>query len=313
MSYTLGVIAAAIPVIAALPVVAELRRRPLTDLRRSQAPGKCVRLSHGRTHYQLQGPEDGPLVVCIHGLTAPSAVFHALTRHLVAQGKRVLIYDLYGRGFSDRPRGAQTPAFLMQQLEELLAVLDLKGPMTMLGYSLGAVVASAFTAENPKRVSRLVLVAPAGIESDLSSMVDWTLQHPICGSWLFHMVFPKAHRQNVIEGSDNRSEVPEIDQLHLDELKRRGFIRSVLSSLRGCLQEPQEAVHQRIAKLSVPVMAIWGAQDRMVRAGAVEQLDAWNPRVEQDIIPDAWHGLPHTHARELAALMADHDAAMKRA
>ncbi|MCA0940407.1 alpha/beta hydrolase [Yangia mangrovi] len=308
MSYMLGAIGVALPLLAALPGIGELRRRKLDNSRRIEATGQFARLSLGDTHYSLLGPETGELVVCIHGLTAPSVVFKALARHLAAEGKRVLIYDLYGRGYSDRPHALQTPAFLTRQLHELLSALQLQGPVTLLGYSLGATVAVQFAAEMPERVSRLVLLAPAGIESELSPIVDWTAQHRGLGDWLFHMVFPKAHRQNVFESSDSRSEVPEIDRLHLAELDRRGYVRSVLSSLRGCLQEPQEAQHRRIAGLGIPVLAIWGGQDQMVRAGTMEQLSTWNPHAEQRLIEDAWHGIPHTHASELARLICAKEA-----
>ncbi len=303
MSYVLGAVAVALPLLAALPGIGELRRRKLDSTRRSEAPGRFARLSQGETHYCLTGPEDGELVVCIHGLTAPSVVFKALARHLAAQGKRVLIYDLYGRGYSDRPRALQTPGFFTRQLHELLSALELRGPVTLLGYSLGATVAVQFAAEMPERVSRLVLLAPAGIESELSPIVDWTAQHRVVGDWLFHMVFPKAHRQNVIESSDARSEVPEVDRIHLAELERRGYVRSVLSSLRGCLQEPQEAQHRRVAGLGIPMLAIWGGQDRMVRSDGMEQLQSWNPSVELRLIEDAWHGVPHTHASEVARII----------
>ncbi|MBE9636085.1 alpha/beta fold hydrolase [Salipiger mangrovisoli] len=303
MSYTLGAIALALPLLAALPGIGELRRRKLDRTCQTEAPGQFARLSQGDTHYSLTGPEGGDLVVCIHGLTASSVVFKALARHLAAQGKRVLTYDLYGRGYSDRPRAIQTPAFLTRQLHELLGALKLEAPFTLLGYSLGATVAVQFAAEMPERVTRLVLLAPAGIESDLSPIVEWTAEHRGLGDWLFHMVFPKAHRQNVIESSDARSEVPEIDRVHLAELERRGYVRSVLSSLRGCLLEPQEAIHRRIAGLGLPMLAIWGGQDRMVGAGSIEQLAAWNPAVEQRVIEDAWHGIPHTHALQVAQLV----------
>ena len=303
MSYLLGAIGVALPLLAALPGIGEFRRRKLDDIRRLEAPGQFVRLSQGETHYTLLGPEEGELVVCIHGLTAPSVVFKALAGHLGARGKRVLIYDLYGRGYSDRPKALQTPGFFARQLDELLGALKLQGPVALLGYSMGATVAVHFAAEMPDRVSRLVLLAPAGIESELSPIVDWTAQHRGVGDWLFHMVFPKAHRQNVFESSDSRSEVPEIDRLHLAELERRGYVRSVLSSLRGCLQAPQEAEHRRIARLGLPVLAIWGGQDRMVRAGTTEQLSSWNPDAEQRLIEDAWHGIPHTHATEVARMI----------
>src|SRR5690606_17466144 len=42
---------------------------------RTAAPGRFVQLSAGMTHYQLEGPARGRLVVLVHGTTVPSLVW----------------------------------------------------------------------------------------------------------------------------------------------------------------------------------------------------------------------------------------------
>jgi len=88
------------------PLLRDWLRARMDDRARATAPGTFVDLPRGKTHYQWHGPEGGPVIVCIHGLTTPSFVFGPIAAHLAGRGYRVLTYDHYGRGYSYRPRGA---------------------------------------------------------------------------------------------------------------------------------------------------------------------------------------------------------------
>lgn len=81
------------------PTVAEVLRPRMGPSARQSAPGEFAELSRGVTHYQWLGPEGGPLVVCVHGLTTPSFVWEGIAPRLAEAGYRVLTYDLYGRGY----------------------------------------------------------------------------------------------------------------------------------------------------------------------------------------------------------------------
>ena len=128
--------------VAMLPWLREKRRVEMDTEARHGAPGKFVRLSRGLTHYQTSDSARGPWIVLIHGLTTPSFVWEGLVPYLEALGFRVLRYDLYGRGFSDRPKGRQTPEFFVAQLAELLATHEIEEEVTLVGYSMGGVIAT---------------------------------------------------------------------------------------------------------------------------------------------------------------------------
>src|SRR5579862_6348425 len=76
---------------------------PLDDAARKAAGGSYVKLSDGITHYELSGPDTGRLVVLVHGNSVPYYIWDSTTVALRAAGFRVLRYDMYGRGTSDRP------------------------------------------------------------------------------------------------------------------------------------------------------------------------------------------------------------------
>lgn len=285
----------------ALPFVLESRRAEISTLRH-QAPGQFAKLSHGQTHFQWLGPEDGKVVVLIHGLTTPSFVWNALRPQLAARGYRVLSYDHYGRGYSDRPYQAQTTAFFVSHLKELLAHQGVTQPVAIIGYSMGGAVAAAFAAAHPNQVSRAALIAPAGMGHDLGAMAKLAKSLPLIGDWLMALFFPIAHRKGCeAERAAVTSTIPDIFEMQLAEQHRRGFTRSVLSSLRGLLAQDLQPQHRTIAASNIPVLALWGSLDTTIPISRKDILQNWNPNASHHVVNGAGHGLTYTHTDTIAA------------
>ena len=89
----------------------------MDDGARGDAPGKFIKLRRGITHYRRFGPEEGPLVVCVHGLTTPSFVFEGIAEAYVKNDRVVWYMITMGREYSDRPVGLQNRAFLFTTLK----------------------------------------------------------------------------------------------------------------------------------------------------------------------------------------------------
>ena len=171
-----------------LPILKEAIKKKLGEKERTNAPGNFVTLSRGVVHYRWLGAEKGDLVVCIHGLTTPSFVFEGLASHYADIGKRVLVYDHYGRGYSDRPKGKQDKAFFINQLDELLNKLEIKRQkFDLVGYSMGGAIATAYAAHNPNRLNKLILIASAGIGHNLGFSAK-VAKIPLFG-WVLFSIF----------------------------------------------------------------------------------------------------------------------------
>ena len=104
-------------------------REPLAmdDRARRQLPGHFVALSDGYTNYEIVGPERGPVVLLIPGISIPRGVFGRTIAPLAEAGYRVVTFDLYGRGFSDRPRVRYDAALFNRQIDDLLGALRIDG------------------------------------------------------------------------------------------------------------------------------------------------------------------------------------------
>lgn len=286
---------------AALPVYQESKRHP------PALATPLAKLPQGDTYYRWFGPETGPVVVCVHGLSTPSIVFHELAQHLARLGYRVLVYDLYGRGTSANVSGLQTPAFFARHLHDLLDDQGIADDVTLVGYSMGGSICAHVAAETPDRFRKLILLAPAGMGEELGKMARWAAKWPVVGDWAFFLGYPKHMRAGLAKDADDQAKTAGILARQYAELDRRGFVGSVLSSLRGTLRSTQEHAHRRLANTDLPVTAIWGQQDTVIPLRALGTLTGWNPHVRHLVIDGAGHGLPHTHADEVAQSMTGGD------
>ncbi|WP_375688471.1 alpha/beta fold hydrolase [Pseudooceanicola sp. LIPI14-2-Ac024] len=291
-------------IVVLVPLVNEWRKPRMAGRWRAGAPGDMAALSMGATHFRWHGPADAAkTAVCVHGLTTPSFVWDGVAERLVAQGYRVLVYDLYGRGYSDRPAGAQTRAFFLTQLEELIAHEGITGEFTLVGYSMGGSIATCFAAKHPDRVRRLVLVAPAGLGHVTPPFGRFCIAVPGIGDWLFRALFPTSFRRAARKMTRNEGIPAEVSAAQVAEVEMRGFVPAVLSSMRGMLAETLETEHRAIAATGMPVLAIWATRDATIPIKNMGRLATWNRTAQQAQVEGATHWAPITHPDEVARAM----------
>lgn len=94
-----------------------------------------------------------------------------IARDLEKKGCRVMLFDLFGRGWSDGVDNVphDHDLYVGQMLDVLKSSsLDWMGPdaFNLIGYSLGGAIAVNFTAAHNDKVKRLILLAPAGLVDD---------------------------------------------------------------------------------------------------------------------------------------------------
>jgi pimeloyl-ACP methyl ester carboxylesterase len=288
--------------LAAWPWVIERRRPAIGPTERHGASGEFAQLSQGVTHYRWVGPARGPIAVVIHGIASPMISMQAVAEGLGGLGYRVLMYDLYGRGLSDAPKGPQNRAFFLRQLSDLFAYHRLKDDVTIAGYSMGGSIATAFAAENPHHVKRVMLFASGGVITKESRFAAFCRRVPVLGDWV-HGMFVHRRISHAIPERGQTKEIDLVLRAQRRELNRRGYLPAILSSRRGILAENQEAEHRQLGRQGIPVVAIWGGSDPIIPLRAVGLLGLWNRAARQEVVDHADHGLPYTHSTHLVAAL----------
>jgi pimeloyl-ACP methyl ester carboxylesterase len=125
---------------------------------RAKSGASTLRLSDGVTAYHLHGA-DGPWVVLVHGLFTPMDAWEGLAEALAAAGFRVLRFDQFGRGLSERIPFPHTLDRFVRQLGEMLDAFGIEAAHVV-SWSMGGLVAGSFALEHPDRVLRHALIAP---------------------------------------------------------------------------------------------------------------------------------------------------------
>src|SRR5215210_1690086 len=122
---------------------------------------QVLRQLPGAGSITLQGEwlGEGPPVVLLHGLSATRRNVVQGSRALAKRDYRLISYDARGHGASS-PAPSYEYRELVSDLEAVLAELELE-KAALVGSSMGAATAMAFTLEHPERVPALVQITPA--------------------------------------------------------------------------------------------------------------------------------------------------------
>ncbi len=258
----------------------------LTPETRKKLGGTYIQLTGGVTHYQLSGPETAPAVVLVHGNAAPMISWDNNVKALTEAGFRVLRYDIFGHGFSDRPNlKVYNQELYIRQLGELTEALKIQTPFHLAGTSQGGAICAAFAAEFPQKVKKIALLAP--LYDDFSGKKTVKIMQGPFGKLLINMVSPPkaADPSRVLYSGKLKEELLEkiMPQFHY-----KGKKRAVLANLRGNFTDLLP-VYQKLATHKIPILLTWGENDRSIPRESMERLSRLSSPLDYHIIPLASH------------------------
>jgi len=271
--------------------------RPLDDRARAAAPGQFARLSDGWTHYEVQGPERATPVVLVHGFSVPAFIWDPTFEALAGAGFRVLRYDLFGRGYSDRPRGAYDLDRFDRQLVELVDAVGLGLPVDLVGLSMGGALAVGVTDRHPGLVRKLVLVDPVGFPMAMSPGMS-LLRVPLLGEILMFSVVRVSLVSGITRDFSMPEKLPELARRYRVQMTYRGFMRALLSTHRHGLVTSMGDAYARVGRQPRQVLLIWGREDRTAPFSLSTQVRAALPQAEFHPIEGAGH-VPHLERPEV--------------
>lgn len=306
MGWAVIIIAAVIAAAAVWYAVLGLSLKPLDDAARAQAPGQFLQVTDGRLHYVWDGPETGPVVVMVHGFSTPHFIFEQNVSALTERGYRVLRFDHFGRGWSDRPHGPYDIDFYDRALLDLLDGLDLTAPVGLVGLSMGGPIVSEFAARHPERVSRVFLFVPAGLEvAGGDSTAGRIVRLPGIGDLLWRVI---GRGMLLGDPQYNEDGLPEANRLRGDiriQMDYRGYLDALLSTLRHTPMASRTQTYRGLAATGLPVMAVFGADDPTVLPGSADKLRGLVPDATIHMLDDADHGLNYKRFEAANKLLAD--------
>ncbi len=260
-------------------------------------------------YYDSQTP--GPPVVLVHGLGTNLSIWRAVWP-LLRQKARVLAPDLPGFGLSDKQEVPATPSFYAEVLAAWLDTLKL-AQVDVVGLSMGGQIALMMALQHPDRIRRLVLAAPAGIET-FTPEAAAQLKALFTAETIAAMS-PALYAQNVQRNfarwdPDRFGWLLEQRAQMQQRADFRAYAEANARAVAGMLDEP---VFARLPEVPHPTLVVFGEDDQLIPNRffrptetpadilqvALERL----PEAQGFLIPEAGHLLvleqPEVFARQV--------------
>lgn len=275
----------------AILLINDPERHSINNAARASVSGGFVRLENGVTHYEIAGPADGPVVVLTAAFSVPAYLSDSLYHGLADSGFRVLRFDYFGRGWSDRPDLRYDLDTFVRQIDQLLDSLHITTPIHLIGLSFGAAIATQYVDRHSARVRSLIYVDPV---FNTGRQLRKEERSPLAWTWY-----------NVFRGGSEAMAQSQLDDFlhperHPDWVARYRVgqqWKGTRESLRRTRAEIAVAPHQgpllrQLGADPRPVLIIWGRQDTGAPFSSSVSLLAAMPHASLVPVESAGH-LPH--------------------
>ena len=252
---------------------------------------------------------DGPPVVLLHG-AGDNALDWRWVMPALAAGHHVYAPDLPGSPDSARPAADYSPAYFERFVSAFLDALDV-GRATLVGNSLGGLIALRLALSEPERTGALVLVNSAGLGRAINPAFT-SVNVPGLGEaalpfWRTPLgAYQRAWGRTALLFAHPPARVPRewlAEQCRLALLP--GYLEAHLTALRALVSPlgQREVLVDRLPSVKMPTLVVWGARDRVFPECQAREAVVRLQEGSLALIPDCGH-MPHVECPDhfLAAL-----------
>jgi pimeloyl-ACP methyl ester carboxylesterase len=238
----------------------------------------------------VAGQEQHPPLLLLHGYPTSNQLW----RHIIptlAEHFFVIAPDLPGHGRSDKPTDVEYDRELfVGVLEGLADALGLER-FHLVGHDLGGMVALAFAARCPERLSRLVIMdtAPYVEWSPSTRLVIWLARTGLSARLLLTRPLFRLFLQLGVAR-------PRVITAEVAEMYRRPWIADSNGRRAFSLTvavPPERIVEPRanLSRISVPTLVLWAEKDRLFGKRTARRLRDDLPDATMTVVPDCGHFL----------------------
>lgn len=232
-----------------------------------------VKTGYGSTYINISGPGDGYPLVLLHAAGLSSTVWFANIAELSTQ-HRVYAVDVIGdAGKSVADRLLETRTDYAKWLKEVLDGLDIER-CDLLGHSYGGWLTLNMALAYPKRLRKIVLLAPAASFRPLGFITKLILY---LGEF---KIGPPA--RSILKATVSKGTVLEEIFIHLME--------EVTRYCAPASMYPTVFTDEELKQIDLPTLLLIGAAEKIYNPSkAIERAQCRLPNLTAEIIPNAGH------------------------
>lgn len=244
---------------------------------------------YGGVHYRVAGAEGSAPLVFLHDIGAGASSFMWRKNFdALATDFRVYAPDLLGFGLSDKPAGAPYSADLYVALvRDFLEGEARRAPVHLVAAGLSAAFAVRVADEHPALVSSLTLIAPNGASDsrpDLPGAAFYGLLHsPVLGESFYNAMTSERSLRDYARKRlfyDRRFATARLITHYYLTSHQPGAQHAVAAFLSGYLNAD---TREAFARLTQPVMLVWGEDDITTPIAQADALRRLNPQARLEV------------------------------
>lgn len=235
---------------------------------------KFVEVDGVRIHYQEFGATSAQPVLMIHGYSASTYTWNQVAPLLAKNNFRVLVVDLIGFGFSEKPvwfdYTINAQARMVARLMNRVGI----GRATLIGSSYGGAVAATVALDDAERVEKLVLVG--AVTNDeirklaITKLATLPLLHTVMTPFLSgSKTYIRARMRNSIDKTSHHLIDDERVAAIMRPLQTADAHYSLVATLKNW---SADRIEQNASRIKQPTLLVWGANDRVVPLRNGEQM-----------------------------------------
>jgi pimeloyl-ACP methyl ester carboxylesterase len=180
---------------------------------------------------------------------------------------------------------------LVLYYNEVLDSLGLKS-VPVIGHSFGAMMAAELAANNPDRVSKLVLLCPIGLWRDDAPVRNWMLVTPASDMPKLLLYEPDGPLGRMMFGEPDAEATIKM-------------IWSMACTGKFVWPIPDKGLKKRIHRIQAPTLVLWGKDDALVPAAYAQEFAARIPGARVEVIDQAGHLLTAEHPDKVRGLVEE--------
>ncbi len=285
-----------------------------TKTRQEAAPstGRFVQAGDVELFIQEMGPEDGQVILFIHGTAAWSGLWRETMAPLAEAGYRCIAIDIPPFGYSERPA---TPSYgNADQAKRIVALMDtLKIERTiLLGHSFGGGATMETALMIPQRIDALILADVGGLNLNLQpglkaqnpSAAEFFLgtplvRNPVLATTATNPLFTKTLiSAMILDPADATEEKVKILQEPLVLRDATNTLGDWLQAVLGPQDVSLTSDPANYQRLTMPTLILWGDSDRVIPLQEGEDLQSILPNAELVVMQGVNH-IPHIEDQEM--------------
>jgi 4,5:9,10-diseco-3-hydroxy-5,9,17-trioxoandrosta-1(10),2-diene-4-oate hydrolase len=267
---------------------------------------KFVTVDGLRLRYIEEG--EGPAVLLLHGASLGSSadVFIRNLMPLASAGFRAIAFDQPGFGLSDVPSD-HSPAFRRDSIAKFMDALGLK-QAALVGHSQAGNPAVQLALKEPGRYSHIIvlgtgsLLPPLGEDEERGAAVQQRLERRMAAAE------PTVEdTRKLLEANLFHHDLITPDELALRHARSIGqnfaaFVARSEAAETAPAKEPKTPLWQRLTELQMPLLLIFGRNDRANAAKRAALLKEKYPELAVHIVEDCKHLVPWDAADDFIRL-----------